>query len=136
MPGKAWYGIDCVMPFPFWRSNDLFARSLEVDVTQMEEVSQMVHVRTLREGSERHPSDNFGFVRYTLSYPDGSVVARDTLSLNAQHLSFVYDQWLSSDCIRGLKYLERRQCLVSLGYFPKGPGRLLMGVVDLESIAK
>lgn len=136
MLGKTWYGLQCVDGIAFWRSNDLFARSLDVDVRQMEPMSQMTYIRTLRQGIDKYPSDNHGLVRYTLSNPDGSTVAHDTLSLDAQHTSFAYDQWLSEGCTQGLKYGERRQCLVSLGFFPKGPSHLLMGVVDLESIVK
>jgi len=136
--GTTWYGIECTDPIPFWRNNDLFAGPLGVDVTEFESHSRTPHtyVRTLQRGNDKYPPDYRGLVRYTLSHPDGSIVARDTLSLLAQHLSFAYDQWLTEDCTHDFKYVERRQCLVNLGFYPKGPGRLMVGIVDLESIVK
>jgi hypothetical protein len=133
--GRSWYGIACLSDFSFWRSNDLFARSLGVDIAQMRPWSgphsSQGYYRTVRAGSER-PADARRMLRWTLSYPDGSQIARDSTLDFPDVPESAHKSWLAQDCARGLLDGERRQCLVDLGYDPKGLQRYRVGVMDME----
>lgn len=62
--------------FKFWRSNELFASSLGVDVAQMKcekNWTPMICGRTWRAGTPRRP-EGPRMVRWTLSNPDGTEV--------------------------------------------------------------
>jgi hypothetical protein len=67
--------------------------------------------RDVREGSETRPAGS-RVLRWTISYPDGSVLERDsTIDYPARPID---RPWLD-DCARGVKYGGRRQCLVPEG---------------------
>ena len=143
---KSWYGLACYGPFSFWRSNRLFARSLDVDITQMQRHTAMGsssrYYRTLRAGST-HPIDGTHIVRWTMSYPDGGLIVRDSttsiteLTTSITELSTTaYPYWLVQDCARGMLAGERRQCLADLGYDPKGRLRYRIAVLDIEDVAR
>lgn len=137
--GKSWYGITCVGPFSFWRSNSLFARSLDVDITQMHPQtlsgSSRVYYRTLRAGSAGS-SDGPHITRWTMSYPDGSLIARDSTTNVTEISTSAYPYWLVQDCARGMLPGERRQCLADLGYDPMGRLRFRIAVMEMEDVAR
>jgi hypothetical protein len=137
--GKTWYGIDCAgNPVQFWRSNTLFARSLGVDVTKMERASvryvTSTYVRTLREGSEKQPPGS-RVIRWTLSYPDGTVMERDSTIDYSPDLVRP-DRGLLMDCARGLLYGGRRQCILPQAGLPKWQSPYGVYVLDMEDAAR
>ena len=135
--GKSWYGLACYGPFGFWRNSSLFARSLDVDVTQMQPQtapgSSYTYYRTVRAGSGS--TDGAHLVRWTMSYPDGGVIARDSTTSFPEISTSAYPFWLVQDCARGMLPGERRQCLSDLGYDPKGRLRYRVAVLDVEDVA-
>lgn len=132
------YGLACYGPFGFWRNSSLFARSLDVDVRQMQlqtaAGSSHTYYRTVRAGSARS-TDGPHLVRWTLSYPDGSVIGRDSTTNFPEISTGAYPYWLVQDCARGMLPGEQRQCLSDLGYDPKGRLRYRVAVVDVEDVA-
>ena len=136
---SSWYGLACYGPFGFWRNNSLFARSLDVDVTQMQRQtlpgSSHTYYRTVRAGSARS-TDGAHLVRWTMSYPDGGVIARDSTTSLSELSTSAYPYWLVQDCTRGMLPGERRQCLGDLGYDPKGRLRYRIAVLDIEDVAR
>lgn len=136
--GMSWYANTCYGPFAFWRSNSLFARTLGVDVTQMQQQtlpgSSYTYYRTVRAGSAR-AIDGAHLVRWTMSYPDGGVIARDSTTNFPEISTSAYPYWLVEDCARGMLPGERRQCLSDLGYDPKGRLRYRIAVLDVEDVA-
>lgn len=136
----SWYGGACYGPFGFWRNNSLFARSLDVDVTQMRQQtlpgSSHTYYRTVREGSALS-TGGAHLVRWTMSYPDGGVIARDSTTANFADISTsAYVDSFVQDCARGMLPGERRQCLSDLGYDPKGRLRYRVAVLDVEDVAR
>ena len=118
-------------PFPFWRRNHLFASSLGVDVAQMKcdkNVFPMLCGRTLRTGTWPRPAGP-RMIRWTLSYPDGTVKERgadSALMADTDHMFLVmcsaYDVF----------YGGRRQCLVPEIALPKWQSFYGMLVLDIE----
>lgn len=118
-------------PFPFWRSNDLFAPSLGVDIAQMKcekNWQPMICGHTLRAGRFPRP-DGPRMVRWTLSYPDGTVKERgaDTaLFADEDHV------WLAECSAYDVFFGGRRQCLIPEMTVPKWRSRYRMLVLDME----
>ena len=133
---STWYATTCHGPaFIFWRSNSQFSRSLDVDVTQMQRLSKVVPFvfgRTLREGSDKWPS-TAPVLRYTVSYPDGTVMERDS---TLDFYSVPDDQPWLGQCANGMGYGGRRQCLAEQIGHPKKRSRYGVFVVDVESVAR
>jgi hypothetical protein len=131
-----WYLMACAgNPINFWRSNKLFASSLGVDVTKMEPVhvgyTTQAYGRNVREGSDTKPSES-RVLRWTLSYPDGSVLERDsTIDYPARPID---RPWLD-DCAKGVKYGGRRQCLVPESGLAKRSAYGVL-VLDMEDVAR
>ena len=137
--GKSWYGLTCFAPFRFWRSSSLFARSLDVDITQMQPQttvgSSQRYYRTLRAGSALAIGGSH-MVRWTMSYPDGGLIARDSTTSLPELSTSAYPYWLVQDCARGMLPGERRQCLADLGFDPKNQLRYRVAVLDVEDVAR
>jgi len=137
--GKSWYGLTCFGPFRFWRSSSLFARSLDVDIAQMQPLttvgSSHRYYRTLRAGSALAIGGPH-MVRWTMSYPDGGVIVRDSTTSLMDLSASGYPYWLVQDCARGMLSGERRQCLVDLGFDPKNQLRYRVAVLDVEDVAR
>ena len=137
--GKSWYGLTCFGPFRFWRNSSLFARSLDVDITQMQPLTTMGssyrYYRTLRAGSRLSIGDPHT-VRWTMSYPDGSLIVRDSMTRLSELATSTYPYWLVQDCARGMLSGERRQCLVDLGFDPKNQLRYRIAVLDIEDVTR
>ena len=120
-------------PLMFWRSNDLFAPSLGVDIKQMKRFgNRLVYGRTMTQGSEKS-SGGPRVLRYTESYPDGTVIERDSADLTHNLPS---DQDWLEQCARGMGYGGRRQCLVAPFGHPKMQSRYHIFVVDMEELAR
>jgi hypothetical protein len=136
--GKTWYGIECNgNPIAFWRSNSLFAPSLGVDVTRMTRTrpgtASFVYGRTLREGTEKQPPGS-RVLRWTLWYPDGTLLKRDS-TIDYRDGRPGDEQWLA-DCLPGMQYGGRRQCIVPQLGLPgmRSPYGVL--VLDMEDAAR
>ena len=124
-------------PIIFWRSNDLFARSLGVDVRQMKRSGDRlnpmpVYGRTLVPGSEKSPGGP-RVLRYTESNPDGTVIERGSADFA---LNLPTDENWLEQCARGMGYGGRRQCLVVPFGHPKMQSRYGIFVVDMEEAAR
>jgi len=118
-------------PFPFWRSNDLFARSLDVDIAQMKcekNWNPMICGRTLRRGTSTRP---YGprMVRWTLSYPDGTVKERGADSAVVPDADRL---WLTECSAYDVYFGGRRQCLIPEMTLTKWQSRYRMLVLDME----
>jgi hypothetical protein len=131
-----WYLTACAgNPVNFWRGNKLFASSLGVDVTKMEHVHvgyfTFAYGRSVREGSDTRPQGS-RVLRWTLSYPDGSVLERDsTIDYPGKPID---RPWLD-DCAKGVQYGGRRQCLVPESGLAKRSAYGVL-VLDMEDNAR
>ena len=124
-------------PLRFWRSNELFTASLGVDVKQMKRLGDRlnplpVYGRTLIQGNEKSPGGS-RLVRYTESYPDGTVIERGSADVA---LNLPADETWLEQCARGMGYGGRRQCLVVPFGHPKMQSRYGVFVVDMEEVAR
>ena len=124
--------------FMFWRSDTLFAHSLGVELTNMKPLPEgqkggYVYGYTLRAGSEKRP-DGPRVVRWTVSYPDGALVEKDSL---LEYTGFPErdSPWLDQ-CTSRMGYGGRRQCLVQPWGHPKSRSRYGIFVVDVEDAAR
>jgi len=124
--------------FMFWRSDTLFAHSLGVAVAQMKPLPEgqragYVYGRTLRTGSEKRP-DGPRVIRWTLSYPNGALVEKDSL-LDYTGFPDRDEPWLQQ-CTSRMGYGGRRQCLVEPWGHPKSRSRYDVFVVDVEDASR
>jgi hypothetical protein len=122
----------------FWRTDTLFARSLNVDVAEMKPLPEgqtagYVYGRTLRPGSEKRP-EGPRVVRWTVSYPNGALVERDSL-LDYADFPPRDVPWLQQ-CTAGMGYGGRRQCLVQPWGHPKSRSPFAVFVVDVEDAGR
>ena len=117
--------------FEFWRSNELFAPSLGVDVAQMEcerNWTPIICGRTLRAGTTRRP-EGPRMVRWRLSNPNGAVReqgADSILSADEDH------RWLVACSAYDVYYGGRRQCLIPEMMLAKRRSRYRRLVLDIE----